>query len=251
MNVCLITCYIGRSKFIKRILASFLAQDYTGHITLLLYNNGYSLHSLGITSLPYNRHIILINNHLDKETGQGYTNTGAIFRDALSYVPEDCDIINFFDSDDLFLPEHVSNGVAGLVEGALDYDCFAYKPKFSYHIYIDEFSKEENNMEPSIFVFKHWLEKMGFSPVSSSYHQGWLTPLVRAGKIFIKEDGKPTFLYDWSRGHNTYKISGSGDDGVLNFMNHRRWESQFLEESILTPISQEQLHQEYEKIKHN
>jgi len=246
MEVGLITCYIGRSRYIKRILASFLAQDYEGHITLLLYHNGCATHELGKFDIPNNRKIILINNCKDLTTNNSYTSTGAIFRDALSLLPK-VDVVNFFDSDDLFLPNHVSEGVKGYLEGGK----LAYKPKYSYHTYLDSFSLEENNMEPSVFVSYDHLKFMGFAEVSASYHQKWLTPLQTSKTIYDKEDGIPTFLYDWTRGHNTYKISGAGDDSEINFQNHRNWESSIIEETILTPISGEELNKEYEKIRDN
>lgn len=247
MDVTLVTCYIGRTKYIRRIIASFMAQTYKGHITLLLYNNGPSINSIASIHLPENRAIVLINNHLDRETGVEYTNTGAIFRDAMSYVTSD--VVNFYDSDDLFLPNHVEEGVKGWQE-AKTKSCLAYKPKYSYHIYLDRFSREENNMEPSIFVDVNYIKTTGFAPVSSSYHQQWLTPLIHSKKVYIKEDGVSTFLYDWTRGHNTYKISGAGDDSEANFQAHRRWESRELDSTILYPITQEELNKEYEKVKH-
>lgn len=244
-KVTLITCYIGRSKYIKRILASFLAQDYEGPIELILYHNGYGFHQLGAIELPLNRTIKLINNYIDKETGKEYTNTGAIFRDALSYATGS--IINFFDSDDLFLPNHVTQGVAGL-NLANSQSKLAYKPQFSYHVYGNEWSLEENNLEPSIFVYKDYLQLMGFAPVSSSYHQQWLSPLQAKGLILEYPLGQPTFVYDWHKGHNTFKISGAGDDSEKNFKNHRRYESAFVEEHILIPLPQEELNRQYEAI---
>ena len=245
-KVSLITCYIGRSNYIKRILACFLAQDYEGPIELILYHNGYGIHQLSKDIiLPPNKTIKLINNHLDSETGKEYTNTGAIFRDALKQTSGE--IINFFDSDDLFLPNHVSEGAKGL-EKALKIGCWAYKPKKSYHVYLDKFTLEANNMEPSIFVAKHYLELMGFAKVSSSYHQQWLSPLQHSTRIYEDEIGTPTFLYDWHRGHNTFKISGSGDDSEKNFRSHRIFESSLSEEHILTPLTREELNKEYEGI---
>ena len=244
-KVTLITCYIGRSKYIKRILASFLAQDYEGPIELILYHNGYGFHQLGAIELPSSRTIRLINNYIDKETGKEYTNTGAIFRDALTHATGS--IINFFDSDDLFLPNHVSEGVIGYYI-ALRLGRVAYKPKYSYHVYGDKFSLEENNMEPSTFVGLDYLQIQGFDAVSSSYHQKWLTPLQNNKMILEDHEGIPTFLYDWHKGHNTFKISGAGDDSERNFKNHRRYESAFVEEHILIPLPQEELNRQYEAI---
>lgn len=243
-KVTLITCYIGRGYFIKRIVASFLEQEYEGHSTLLLYHNGYGLHQLEKTPLPANRQINLVNNHIDRETGKEYTNTGAIFRDALEYVSDDTDIISFFDSDDLFLPNHVSEGVNGYKK-AREQDKFAYKPKFSHHIYQKDYMLIENNMEPSIFVMPEYVQEFGFAPVSSSYHQQWLTPLQQNNAILVDPEGPATFLYDWSEGHNTFKISGANDDSEKNFKNHRNWESRFLENSIISPLTKEQLYAEY------
>lgn len=248
LDVSLLTCYIGRSNYIKRIIACFLAQEYEGNITLVLYNNGYSLHQLSTLELPYNRHIQLINNHIDYETFKEYTNTGAIFRDAVSYISTD--VLSFFDSDDLFLPNHVSEGVKGYLEAKAN-NQLAYKPKYSHHIYIDKYELSNNNMEPSIFVNTEYIKNTGFAPVSSSYHQQWLTPLQQNKLILEKEKGISTFLYDWSRGHNTFKISGAGDDSEVNFKNHRNWESKAIEEHILSPISREQLNRQYEKIANN
>ena len=105
-------------------------------------------------------------------------------------------------------------------------------------------------MEPSIFVDVNYVKTTGFAPVSSSYHQQWLTPLIHSKKVYIKEDGVSTFLYDWTRGHNTYKISGAGNDSEANFQAHRRWESRELDSTSLYPITQEELNKEYEKVKH-
>lgn len=245
-KVTLITCYIGRSKYIKRILASFLAQDYEGHIELILYHNGYGHHQLSKDILlPPNRTIKMINNHLDYKTNKEYTNTGAIFRDALIHATGE--IINFFDSDDLFLPNHTSEGVLGYKRArALNKE--AYKPKYSYHVYLDKWSLEENNMEPSIFVRQAYLAITGFGPVSSSYHQQWLSPLQNNQIILVEPKGTPTFLYDWHKGHNTFKISGAGDDSEKNFKNHRIHESSFIEEHTLSPLSKDELNRQYEEI---
>lgn len=245
LKVTLVTCYIGRVPLVNRIIASFLAQTYEGHITLLLYNNGPAAHTLSIPNLPSNRGITLINNCIDLETGQNYTNTGDIFRDAITYA--DGDLISFFDSDDLFFPNHVEKGVKGFLKGGV----LAYKPKVSYHIYLDKYSKESNNLEPSIFVEAKYVKFIGFNKTSASYHQKWLDKLLEKKKIFIDPEGIPTFVYDWSKNQGSYKISGSGGDGIENFNRHREWEIQKETLDILTPITFDELNKQYEAVRNH
>ena len=62
----------------------------------------------------FGNRITLINNHIDKDTNQRFTSLGAIYNNALIHIPEDADIITFWDDDDIFLTNHLSAGVEGL-----------------------------------------------------------------------------------------------------------------------------------------
>lgn len=246
MNICLITCFHGRHYHTERVLRCFLNQDYEGGITLLLYNNCKIPQQLDDIKLPKNRHIILINNHIDLQTKQEYTNVGDIFRDAITFVPKECDVISFFDSDDIFLLNHVSEGVKGIKEAYKNRQ-LAYKPYFSYYLYGDnQVEKSHNNMEPSVFCNKNFIEKEGFFPLQASYHQKWLNKLHQENLIHVPKDGVSTFLYCWEKGHGNHKISGAGD-GEDNFKAHREKEIES-GDGVLTPAKQEIIQKYYNLI---
>jgi glycosyltransferase involved in cell wall biosynthesis len=226
IDVLAITCFYGRKKKVERVINCFLQQDYPAK-KLLLYNNSPYPVSLSFKD----DRIFLVNNHIDLETGKPYTSTGAIFRDAVSLAPA-ANIITFMDSDDLFLPNHLSEGVKGMIE-ATHQKKLAYKPLYSIHHYGDEIKMSANNNEPSIFVRSTYVKQEGFHPLPCSYHQKWLDKLIHNNKILVKPNGLPTFIYDWSSEHGDFKISGLADDPT-NFRKHRQYEKDF-GDYILTP----------------
>lgn len=233
MKLTLVTCFYGRAEKVERLLRMFIDQTYNGPLHLLLYNNSPYHQVLDDIRLPANKTITLVNNFKDIKTGKEYTNTGDIFRDALTFVPEDTNVINFFDSDDCFLPTHATEGVKGYKK-AVSLFKFAYKPYYSYFLSANGIEKAHNTLEPSIFVSFDVLKHYGFFQTSATYHQGWESPLKSKDKIYMPEDGAPTLIYNWEKGHNTFKISGSGDDGPTNLRKHREFETDF-GDGVLTP----------------
>lgn len=249
MKVCWVTCFAGRHDKVERVIKCFIDQVYNEDMYLLLYNNSKLPQVLDFIQMPENKHIILINNYLDKETGKEYTNTGAIFRDALTFVPTDTEVVTFADSDDIFLPNHTQEGMNGYKRGILLNPQFkAYKPFYSYYLHDNnQADKAHNNMEPSIFVNFEYVKSVGFNYVPASYHQKWLTPLQRNYEIYQPLDGVPTFLYCWESGHNTHKISGLGDHAD-NFANHRKFEVDD-GDSVLSPALDYEVEKYYTLIK--
>lgn len=242
MKVTAITCFYNRFSCVQRIIRFFIEQDIKTEAVLLLYNNGKTEYKLENFDLPDNKKIILVNNYKDLDTGEEYSDTGAIFRDALKFVPKS-NIITFFDSDDIFLENHLSQGIRGYKE-AVKLNKIAYKPFESYFWGGNKIVKAHNNMEPSIFVNTEYVVEKGFYPLPSSYHQKWLIPLQENNLILEKKE-EPTFIYNWSTNHNTFKISGLGDISS-NFKQHRESEKD-LGNEILGPISKK----EYERIIHS
>lgn len=254
----LITCFHGRHRCVERILRCFLNQNYPGDITLLLYNNSRIAQELGpqlVQELPSNRKIILINNYKDLQTGEEYTNVGDIFRDALTYVPASTKVINFFDSDDIFLPSHATEGMIGWAlaisvdnHTRLDTSMVAYKPYYSYYLDGDDsISLSHNNMEPSVFVDFEYVKEKGFRKVAASYHQEWLSPLQQQNKISQPVTGPPTLIYNWGNKHDTHKISGLGDIPT-NFRAHREYEQDH-GDNVLSPAHQREVQRYYDLIK--
>ncbi len=247
MTVCFITCFYGRAEKVERIIRYYLDQTSLEPSYLLLYNNGPNEQKLDDFHIPGHKHILLINNHLDLETGKEYKSTGDIFRDALTFAPDDTKVVNFTDSDDTFLQNHLSEGILGM-ERAYSNGQLSYKPYYSYFIYGNKVSLEHNNLEPSIFVDFEYIKKEGFDKTSASYHNPWLLKLRREDMMLQDKDGVSTFLYDWGSGHNTYKISGSGDDGETNLIAHRTYERDF-GSGTLSPAQNYIVEKEYNRIK--
>lgn len=226
-NVCMISATKGRHFHIERVLKCFLDQDYIGKSTLLIYNNSSVVQQLDNFEIPENKSVILINNCIDLKTKLPYDNLGAIYRDALTFVPEDTDIVNHSDDDDLYLPNHITEGVKGIVNSGKT----AYKPKFSYYLTEDGTHVIENTLEPSIFVkFKH-LQSTGYHETTSNQHYGWLLPLL-PDDIFVDPNGKKTFIYTWNGG--VFKTSGCNEQDIVfeKYQNFSREHG----DKIITPV---------------
>lgn len=244
----LLCAFHGRHQKVERIIRCFINQDYTGEIELLLYNNSSVPQMLDYDQitplLSDNKNIRLINNHIDLQTKESYTNVGDIFRDALTFVDKDTTVVNHFDSDDIFLPNHAYEGMFWMNFWE---DYKAYKPYYSYYLYgKDKIELSHNTMEPSIFVDYQYLKEKGYLRENASYNQGWELPLKAENKIVVDKDGKPTFIYDWSEGHGTHKISGLGDT-TDNFTAHREYEQDF-GDGILSACSPEIVEKYYDLV---
>lgn len=227
-SVVMLSCTKGRHFHIERVLKCFLDQDYIGNCTLLIYNNSNISQELGNFNIPEYKKVILINNCIDLKTRLPYNNLGAIYRDALLYIPENTDIVNHSDDDDLYLPNHITEGVKGMVNSKKK----AYKPKFSYYLTVDGITPIENTLEPSIFIdYKH-LKSTGYHETTTNQHYAWLQPLI-PDDIFVDPNGKKTFIYCWAGG--VFKTSGDPDN-KLNFERYENFSKQH-GDRIITPLN--------------
>jgi len=247
MRIGLLTCTYKRHFCSERTLRWFIDQDYKESLTLLIYNNSEIKESIPedvIASLPENKKIILINNNVDQLTNKSYTNTGAIFRDGLSFMP-DVDVITHFDVDDVFLPSHVSEGAKGMIK-ALALGKKAYKPYFSYYWDNIGVTQVHNTLEPSFFILSTYLKEKGYRESSVDYNQGWEDPLRNEDNVLIDRKGVPTFIYDWSGKTGVHKLSGGSND-QKNFNNHRI-HSHDVGDGIISPISEKEAKKYYSLI---
>ena len=227
------TC--GRHRSLERGVRIFLEQDYEGERYLLIHNN--SEVSLELDKSITNKNIYLWNNHIDTSTGKPYTNLGAIYTDSLKMVPnnEEC-IINYNDDDDLFLPNHTSEGIKGYLK-AKEMGMEAYKPLFSYYRHQGGIIETNNTLEPSMFVSSVWINKYGFRPTTGDQHLEWVEPLVYGNKIFVDPTGKKSLIYNWGDDYPAYKTSGDGRNPE-NFNNYRK-NSLDHGDGIVTPCPKE------------
>jgi hypothetical protein len=231
------TC--GRHTCLERSIKFFLDQDYDNRC-LLIYQNSSTYQELD--DFEGKEKVILINNHLDKQTGQPYKTLGAIYRDTLEHVPSDTNVITFWDDDDIFIQRHVSGGVAGIKRVARR----AYKPKFSYYRHSGGVQLVENTLEPSIFVDAQVIREQGFSDNTSPQHLKWVNWLIDNQEIVSDSNGEPTMCYNWGDNFFTFKTSGDPNN-PSNFDNYRT-HSQEHGDRVITPWTSEQVEPYYKMI---
>lgn len=230
MKVCLITATKNRHKHLERLTRFVLNQTVDSYVHLI-FNNAPTELRLN-RNLPSDRFII-INNHISLTTGKPYETLGEIYNDAIKYVPDDCDIINHMDDDDIFLPNHIEEGIKGLEKGKTK----AYKPQKSWYKHgRNKPVLVENTLEPSIFVDSLHVKQYGYGIESVAQHHKWINPLVYEKQIFVDPDGVPTYMCDWSQEIGTFKTSGDPHN-PNNFRNYESW-SRDIGDGIITPCSQ-------------
>jgi hypothetical protein len=227
MKVCLITATKNRHKHLERVVRFSLDQSYDNWVHLI-YNNSDKPLRLA-KDLP--DRFILINKHVSTKTNLPYQSLGEIYNDIIEFIPDDVDIINFMDDDDVFLENHIEEGVAGIIRGGKS----AYKPKKSYYKHGKIITLVENVMEPSIFVKAECIREHGFSDETTAQHLQWVRPLIEKDDFFVDELGKPTYICDWSQEISTYKTSGNPSN-PLNFKAYEEW-SKDNGDGIITPCS--------------
>lgn len=215
MKVTAVMATCGRHFCAERSLSLFLSQTYSNK-HLLIYQNSEVYQKLDKN--VDTRLVSLINNHIDKTTLKPYSSLGDIYLDAIQCIPSDTDIVIFWDDDDLFLIDHIEEGVKGLIRGGKS----AYKPAQSYFLSHDNsLTKQVNTFEPSLFVRVEHIINKGFSRTTTDQHLQWLDPLIFANDIFVDPQGKPTLIYNWGDHFYIYKTSGNPQD-QSNFNEYRR-----------------------------
>lgn len=205
------TC--GRHYCSERSMSLFLNQTYENK-HLLIYQNS---DVYQVLDKAISEEVTLVNNHRDLETGQPYLTLGAIYKDAIKYIPDDTEIIVFWDDDDLFLPNHLEAGYNGLMK----FGKTAYKPEKSFFRTGGKLELVVNTLEPSIFVKADHIKKYGFGNNTTAQHLHWVHPLLETGEIVADPEGIPTLIYNWGDDFPTYKTSG--DSTSNNFGNYRRF----------------------------
>jgi len=230
MKVCLITATKNRHTQLERVVRFSLDQT-VGNWVHLIFNNSTSVLRLNM-NLPKDKYI-LINKTLSSKTNKPYDTLGDIYTDTLQFVPEDCDVINFMDDDDIFLQNHVEEGLKQLEKCGL----VAYKPQKSWYKHMKQKAVlVENTLEPSIFVKKDWVKEYGFGMETTAQHLKWVNPLIQQHKIFVDPNGISTYICDWSQEIGTFKTSGDPDN-PNNFQNYANW-SKDTGDGIITPCGE-------------
>lgn len=246
-SVIAICATAGRHTCLERSVRMFLEQDYEGSHTLLIFNNAYN-HPLVLhieETLPPNKKVQLINS-CDKE----YSNLGEIYIDTLPFI--NTDLVTFWDDDDIFLFNHMSEGVKGYLKASTKSNNIyrAYKPKKSYYRSVEGVQEVENTLEPSIFIDSEIIKSIGFQLTTSDQHIKWVSFLERTNSLFVDPEGTPTLVYNWGDTDiPTWKTSGDPAN-PNNFNNYRNFSIDH-GDGIISPISKKKIELLYNQIKTN
>lgn len=241
MKVIAIMATNGRHWCAERVLGMFLDQNYEGEHTLIIHNNSEFELNLDTLNLPSNKKVILLNKNRNQK-GEKYTSLGEIYNHTLFLIKElgiECDIITHMDDDDIYFPNHISEGV----KGYLTSNKLAYKPKQSWFSSHTGIYLMENVLEPSIFINSAHLYEHGYFDRNVDLHHKWLQPLINNNQIFADPLGKATFIYDWNLDVPVFKTSGDPHN-VNNFENYKKHSNDH-GDLILTPLNKEKLKKYY------
>lgn len=243
LKVCCLMLTAGRNFCASRALSFFLDQDYENKV-LVIYQNSPVPQQLDPSVDISN--IILINNNIDSKTGLPYTNLGAIYNDAIKYIPEDVDVVNCYEDDDIRMPYFLSEGIAGF-ERAINLDKLAYKPLTSYLRSGNEISTVSNVLEASFFIQKEYLQEIGFSETNVTHHHQWLNYLLEKQLLLVDDVNKSGYVYTWGEeGVPVYKTSGAGESHD-NFINYHRF-SQDHGNNVIKVLDRDLINSYYQEV---
>jgi glycosyltransferase involved in cell wall biosynthesis len=215
-KVSLVCTTYRRYRCIERIIEQFLSQDYADK-ELILFNTD--------TEVPFTlsedlaeENIILINNSIDYETGEAYTNRGAICRDAVTHATGE--FFMLMDDDDIYMPWYVRQAVDGILKNGKD----AWKPEKSFFATQNKLELTKNTLEASVIVKMDRIRQIGFRTDATGYEGlSWYTKLRDEGQLDENfSDFIPAYCFNWSDSSDMAGHKQSGDiNNPNNFENHK------------------------------
>lgn len=246
------TC--GRHTLAERSLRFFLDQEHDPEretrdvFNLLIFNNSdvpLRMDPDAMKDVEGYKSVQLINQDVDRSTLERYKTLGAIYND-MRWDIEETDVIVHWDDDDIFLPNHLYEGMRGY-RRAMEQGKLAYKPAKSWYRHAHGIELMSNTLEPSIFVDYHHIIQFGYRDSTSDQHLKWVDPLVYEGKILVDANGAPTLIYNWGDTDiPTFKTSGN--HGHPNNFNNYRSFSNDHGDRILTPWEKKEVQKYYDLV---
>ena len=205
-----------RYRCVERIIEQFLQQDYDNAELIILNTDAENPFSLD-QSLEHES-IKIVNNAIDYETGEPYTNRGSICRDAVTHATGDYFMLA--DDDDIYLPWHFRQAVDGILANGKD----AWKPEYSFFATPYQLDLVRNTLEASVIVKMNRIREIGFRTDATGYEGlSWYTKLRDEGQL--DEHNKvyvPSYCFNWSDPGDMAGHKQSGDiNNPNNFENHK------------------------------
>jgi len=241
MKVSCVCCTYGRFTFLKRAIACWLNQDYED-TELIIFNTAEQ--PLTLDKSLHGRRIRLINQPRDTMNGLPYSSLGMVRHDAAAYAIGDVYVC--WDDDDLYLPWHLSQGVANLRLCGRG----AWMPAQSYFSNDggQTYRLSRNAFEASVLVRTDYLRRYGFDTTKSgAEHLSWRAAMVADGHLSEDDEVTPFESYAYVWGEAGHKISGE-IDRPDNFERHQAHSTDFGVGTALVPETQEKLEAFYANI---
>ena len=215
-TVSLVCTTFKRYRCIRRIIEQFMQQDY-GKCQLVLFNTD-TEHPFVLDQSLSSYDIIVVNNSVDYETLNPYTNRGAICRDAVTHATGEYFML--MDDDDIYLPWYVRQAVDGIIENGKD----SWKPEQSFFATSDRVCLVKNTLEASVIVKMNRIREIGFRTDMTGYEGlSWYTKLRDEGNLNENDPYYvPAYCFNWSDPAELAGHKQSGDiNNPNNFENHK------------------------------
>ncbi len=234
-----------RFACVERVVAQFFKQTYENKELIIFNTDEIRPYYTLDFSHPS---IIIINNHLDYQTGLPYQNRGQICRDAVTHASGDYFLLA--DDDDIYLPWHIQQAVDGIESNGKD----AWKPEMSFFALPDKIEVVKNTMEASVIVKMNRIREIGFTIGLTGYEGlAWYTKL--RDELQLDENNKnyvPSYCFNWGDPQHMAGHKQSGDlDNPDNFENHKKATQDFVTRAIRLNESVEEYQKYFDYLKNN
>lgn len=208
-----------RFTCVERSIACFLAQETELDKELIILNTDiqYPLSLDDTFSLEEKRMIKIINNNIDYHTGEVYTSTGAIRRDAFTHSSGEYYIT--WDDDDIFLPWNIKQCLDGLVRTGLR----AWKPNYSFGWdgNMSQPSITGNYLEATVMLYSN---EVSFNLETGPESLSWFNRLLDQKQLIEDDYSIPAYCFYWKDdpnigGHKQSSFIGNVNNFTMHMQN--------------------------------
>jgi hypothetical protein len=228
-----------RFTCVERIVAQYHSQTHQNKELIIFNTDTKYPYSLGFDDPS----IHIINNEIDYETNQLYTNRGQICRDAVTHA--NGDYFMLADDDDIYLPWHLQQAYDGIQENGKD----AWKPKQSFFAMPDRVELCMNTLEASVIIKMNRIREIGFRTDITGYEGlSWYTKLRDEGNLDeYNPNFIPSYCFNWSDPPELAGHKQSGKIGHPDNFNEHKEHSKDYAYRPLEKLSKENINITYKK----